>query len=304
MTAPHAGDVRCRRRFRARSLVMVARGVLAVALLFLAGCAATAWTNGPAPAPSVDVVTLNLWHDRADWPRRRATIVAELARLRPDLIVLQEVLQDTALPNQAASLADALGYTAHFASVDPPSRARRYGNAILTRRPVLARGEHPLQPSGDYRIAAWLRIEVDGRPLDVYAVHLNFTDASGATRARQVADLVGFMRRTAGPGPSVVAGDFNTTAGSAELAALRETHTDSYAAVRGHVDDADASHVTLVPGLHDRPQRIDHVFAQAGALVPERANRILDRAGADGTWPSDHFGVWVRLRFVETAQGR
>ena len=87
-------------------------------------------------------------------------------------------------------------------------------------------------------------------------------------------------------------------------AALRETHTDSYAAVRGHVDDADASHVTLVPGLHDRPQRIDHVFAQAGALVPERANRILDRAGADGTWPSDHFGVWVRLRFVETAQAR
>lgn len=303
MTAARAGDV-TRRRLAARAPAMHLGGVLAVILLVLAACAGGPNQVGPAPAPTVEVVTLNVWHDRADWPRRRALIVAELARLSPDVIVLQEVLQDAALPNQAASLADALGYTAHFASVDPPTRARRYGNAILTRRPVLARGEHPLQPSDDYRIAAWLRIAVDGRPLDVYAVHLNFTDATGATRARQVADLVGFVRRTAGPGPSVVAGDFNTSAGSAELAALRATHADSYATVRGHVDDADAAHVTLVPGLHARLQRVDHVFAHNGALVPERAARILDRAQPDGTWPSDHFGVWVRLRFVDAAVAR
>lgn len=289
---------------RSRRAAAVGASVLLMAALLLAGCRTSLPAKTPAAPPTVDVVTLNLWHDRADWPRRRPRIAAELKRLDPDVIVLQEVLQDAGLPNQATTLADALGYTAHFVSVDPPTRARRYGNAILSRRPVLARGGHALRPLDDYRIAAWLRIDVDGRPLDVYAVHLNVTDASGATRAAQVADLVGFMQSHASKVPSVVAGDFNTTPGSAELGALRTTHVDAYAAVRGKVGDEDPAHVTLVPGLHERPQRIDHVFAQAGALVPERALRILDRPNGDGTWPSDHFGVWVRLRFAPAPASR
>ena len=61
-------------------------------LLLLAGCAATPH----APAPTVDIVTLNLWNDEADWPARLAVITDTLAALRPDVIVLQEVLQDSA----------------------------------------------------------------------------------------------------------------------------------------------------------------------------------------------------------------
>lgn len=286
---------------RSRRAAAVGASVLLMAALLLAGCRTSLPAKTPAAPPTVDVVTLNLWHDRADWPRRRLRIAAELKRLDPDVIVLQEVLQDAGLPNQATTLADALGYTAHFVSVDPPTRARRYGNAILSRRPVLARGGHALRPLDDHRIAAWLRIDVDSRPLDVYAVHLNVTDASGATRRAQVDDLVAFMARTADAAPSIVAGDFNTTAASAELAPLRATHADAYAAALGAVGDADPAHVTLVPGLHERPLRIDHVFAQIGRLMPLRAERILDRPADDGTWPSDHFGVWVRLRFAAMA---
>src|SRR5689334_2368988 len=71
-----------------------------------------------APDGDISVVTLNLWHDKADWPARQRIIVATLRALRPDVIVLQEVLQHATLPNQAMTLADALGYEYRFASLD------------------------------------------------------------------------------------------------------------------------------------------------------------------------------------------
>jgi len=54
----------------------------------------------PAAAQdTLTVVTLNLWHDQRDWPARLAWMSAELAALRPDVVLLQEVLQHEALPN-------------------------------------------------------------------------------------------------------------------------------------------------------------------------------------------------------------
>ncbi|KGT83784.1 endonuclease, partial [Xanthomonas vasicola] len=39
------------------------------------------------------LVTLNLHHDREDWPARRAYIATELKQLAPDVIALQEVIE-------------------------------------------------------------------------------------------------------------------------------------------------------------------------------------------------------------------
>jgi endonuclease/exonuclease/phosphatase family metal-dependent hydrolase len=252
------------------------------------------------PPPKLDVVTLNLWHDRSYWPRRQALIVDALRRLQPDIILLQEVLQDAGLPNQAGSLAAQLGYQWHFVSADPPERVRRYGNAILTRQAPLARGGRLLQPLDDYRVAGWVRIEVKGRPVHAYVAHLNFTDASGATRATQVRDLLSLVEATRGDAPVVIAGDFNTAAGSPELAPLRVGYIDGYATanVGSGIDTPPlaGAHVTLNPHYHAQPYRIDHVFAQCGAFDVLEAQRILDSPAADGLWPSDHFGIRVRLR--------
>lgn len=245
----------------------------------------------------MDVVTLNIWHDKEDWPRREALIAEELGRLKPDVIFLQEVLQDTALPNQAESLARRLGYAWHFVSVDPPERARRYGNAILTREVPGDRGEKPLRPMDDYRIAGWVRTTVHDRPLNLYVVHLNFTDASGKVRAQQVADLLAFIEATRGDAPVVIAGDFNTPGDRPELAPLRDRYADAYATLDASADDGAARHVTLNPKYHELDQRIDLIFAQRDALSPVQARRILDQPDADGAWPSDHFGTWARLRF-------
>ena len=105
------------------------------------------------PADTLSAVTLNIWHDQQDWPRRLNVIVDTLAALRPDVVCLQEVLQDEGLPNQAETLAERLGYTSYFSSVDGEDRAKRYGNAILTPLPLVATGWRWLDPRDDYRTA-------------------------------------------------------------------------------------------------------------------------------------------------------
>ncbi|MBU8975117.1 endonuclease/exonuclease/phosphatase family protein [Lysobacter sp. MMG2] len=261
----------------------------------LAACAAT--TSPRDEAPALDVVTLNLWHDREDWPHRQAMIEAELRRLSPDAILLQEVLQDERLPNQAQALADALGYHAFFVSVDATDPARRYGNAILTREPATLRGFRRLQPDGAYRIAGWVRTNVQGHPVNLYVVHLDFEDRSGATRARQIADLMAFVEVTRGDAPVVIGGDFNTTVGTAEMAPLRARFVDAYAAAHAGVAVEGDAHATLNARFNP-PARIDRIHAQQGAFGTAQARRILDTPDADGRWASDHFGIWARLPFA------
>src|SRR5262245_32939289 len=126
--------------------------------------------TGAAPGPSatLTVVTLNLWHDSHDWPSRLRVILGELRRIKPDLICLQEVLQNPSLRNQAETLADSLGLRVQFASVDGPERPKRYGNAILTPHPILTRGERNLEPADDYRAVAHVRIAWRGSEVDAY----------------------------------------------------------------------------------------------------------------------------------------
>jgi endonuclease/exonuclease/phosphatase family metal-dependent hydrolase len=266
-----------------------------LATLALAACA------GKSPRTDEDavfsIVTFNLYHDRADWPARRTLVIGELRALRPDVIVLQEVLQHDSLRNQADDLAEALGYSAHFISIDPADQPRRYGNAILSRHPILARGWTPLRPLDDSRTAGFVRIAIGGRPLQIYATHLHHEDTPAGTgkRARQLTELLDYIDRSDGRAPAIVAGDFNVAAGSPELAGLLSDYEEAF--TRLHADDP---RPTLNP--HYFPQharRIDHIYLPRGTLQPLEARIVLDREGAPGVWPSDHFGVYVRAAFAD-----
>ncbi len=280
-------------------------GLLASAAL-LAGVALAAEPVAVAPtpvpsasaAPGMSMVTFNLHHDREDWPARRKVILRELQALRPDAIALQEVIQKPHVRNQAAWLARKLGYDYQFVSTDPPGRFKRYGNALLTRRPVLARNDHLLAPLGDYRTVAHLRIDVDGLPVNVYATHLNErADESGSRiRGEQVADLLKFIAGTAGDAPVVIAGDFNALVDAGDLSALRNHYGDSFGSV--HVNNELAQVSTLNRHYFDAPLRIDHIFFQQDRLLAREARILFDQPYAEGRWASDHYGVWTRLQFA------
>ena len=246
-------------------------------------------------APTVDVVTLNLWHDKQDWPHRQDMIVAELATLAPDVILLQEVLQDAALPNQAQVLASRLGYQYRFFSADAPDQARRYGNAILVKGVIEQSREVKLAPLDDYRNAGWVRTTVEGRPLNVYVTHLHYKPEGGAIRTEQFAGVLALMHETAGDAPSLIGGDLNTRSDTPELAPLHARFVEAYSEAHAGVDTDAPVHTTLNPHLGHAPIRIDHVFAQRDAFRVVDADIILDQPDASGAWPSDHYGVRVRL---------
>ncbi len=266
--------------------------LLAVALAALPARAAMPVEQG------MSLVTFNLHHDREDWPQRRKVILRELQALQPDAIALQEVIQKPHVRNQAAWLARRLGYDYQFVSTDPPGRLKRYGNALLTRRPVLARGERLLAPLTDYRTVAHLRIDVEGQPVNVYATHLNErSDERGSRiRAEQVADLLTFIATTSGDAPVVIAGDFNALVDASDLSALRQRYGDSYGSV--HVNNELAQISTLNRHYYDAPSRIDHIFFQQDKLLAREARLLFDQPYAEGRWASDHYGVWTRLQFA------
>lgn len=273
---------------------MPARLVLSLALAILAAPSSHANERRQA----LTVVTLNLWHDKADWPKRQALIVRTLKKLRPDVIALQEVLQHEKLPNQAQTLAAALGYRQVFASADAPKQARRYGNAVLTPHPILVEEWKALRPLGDYRTALHLRLAIGARRLDVYATHLAWEPDRGATRREQVEDLLAWRAATAGDGASIVVGDFNVPADAPELAPLVARYRDAYDA--RHPDAAqDAREHSTLNLKYYAPLRIDHVLFDPAALAVADARRLFERADRDGTWASDHYGVWARLRWLD-----
>lgn len=269
--------------------------------------AAVVTSSGSATASTtqsreVTLVTLNLHHDREDWPGRRAHIAKELRQLAPDVIALQEVIERRgSVENQATWLARKLGYEVMFASVDPIGAPKRYGNALLSRRKVLAGHQRLLQPLDDYRVAAHLQVDVDGQPVNIYVTHLNErADARGtATRTRQVADLLEFIGSTSAQAPMVIAGDFNTAADALDLEALRKGYGDSYGSVHRN-GAAEAS--TLNLHVFGTPARIDHVFFQQNRLLAREARILFDTPYAEGRWASDHYGVWVRLQLAPLAQ--
>lgn len=246
--------------------------------------------------PPLTVVTLNLWHDKQDWPRRQDSIIATLESLRPDVVLLQEVLQDKDLTNQAQSLAQALGYQYRFYSSDPPAQARRYGNAILTRHRILAIAQQPLQPLDDYRIAGFASIEIDGRPVNVYVTHLHYKPEGGDIRRQQVDGLVDFIAATRGHAPSLLGGDFNTTDSAPELQPLLPMFASAYPAAHPGQPLDTPEHTTLNPHLDHWPQRVDHLFFQQGAFRVLESRIIFDQPETGGSWASDHFGLLARLQ--------
>ena len=266
-------------------------------LVTLMGLTACWGSEAADEGEPVKVVTFNIWHNQQDWPRRRDGIVAGLRAMKPDVVCLQEVLQNVDLSNQAQTLAESMGYHYTFASVDTVGSVKRYGNAILSRHPLLAEHGHRLLPQNDYRVVAHARIAMGKQALDVYCTHLHHkSDSSGENvRSIQLSDLLDFVDSTA-TGASILAGDFNARPDAPEMEVLRPRFRDAYAAT--HPDLQGEGPTTLNPHAGHAPRRIDYVFYDTRSVLrPVEAEVIFNEAGADSVWASDHFGMLVRLEW-------
>jgi endonuclease/exonuclease/phosphatase family metal-dependent hydrolase len=182
-------------------------------------------------------------------------------------------------------------------AIDRPgagSGRRQYGNALLSRLPVLTSELHPLPGGGEPRSALRTRVGVGDGALWVTTTHLSPRSAGDrAAQAAAVAALHG------GSGTSgVLVGDLNADPGAAELAVLREHFTDAWQVARERSDQAGRWSLRAQQGLTHpsrRPRaRIDQVWVTAGVTV--RGARVLDAAGS-----SDHHPLLVDLELAPDA---
>lgn len=267
--------------------------------------------HGPLIETTIRVATWNLWWRFGPWPERFPAIVATLQAADPDVVALQEVWGEGAT-DQAALLAEALGGFHHAYGHRWEGAAVQFGNAILSRWPIVASEQRPLPAPPDLdELRTVLRADIEGPRgrFSMFTTHLNYQLGQSRIRQDQVGDVCRFVRETAVEGhPPLVAGDFNAVPDSDEVRMMtgRMAVPAPPLAFRDVWDVAGEG-----PGLTWSPvnpfvaaeeegrARVDYLFTagpgEGGRGMPVRVDLLGDHP-VDGMWPSDHFGVVADLR--------
>ncbi|MGZ3424352.1 MAG: endonuclease/exonuclease/phosphatase family protein [Polyangiales bacterium] len=256
--------------------------------------------------------TLNLWNRCGPYEERMAATRAHLAALAPDVIGLQEVLRarpGIEGPDMAGDLASG-GYHVAFGSAR--NEPIQFGNAILSRWPIVRQEVLPLPAAGDGEPRCLLFAEIDspfGR-IPFFCTHLNWMMHEGHVREEQVRFVVDQVRALAGRGdfPAIVVGDFNAEPESDEMRFMRglcslgrkSVYFADCFLLAGEGEAATFSPKTNPFAWHslEPERRIDYVYVRGpdvmGRGKPLSARRCFDQP-IDGTLPSDHYGVIVEL---------
>ena len=258
------------------------------------------------------VLTLNIWNLSGDWRARRGAIVAVIQRWEPHVVCLQEVVESDR-GNQAQWLAETLGGwpMAYAGARYRPVDGVRFGNAILSRRPVEATSQIDLPERRDEQEVQRVVLHARTGGVDVYCTHLAWQLHDALLREQQVRALVRFVEETSDPaatlGP-VVAGDFNAEPDATAirylcgLATLDGTSTYFQDAWRLAGDAGPGltwSNANPHAALDAEPdRRLDYIFSGfCGRSAAGRplACRVVADAPVEGVWPTDHFGVLADL---------
>jgi endonuclease/exonuclease/phosphatase family metal-dependent hydrolase len=251
---------------------------------------------------TVRVATLNLWGRNGPWPDRLALIRAELGRLSPQLVGMQEVKRDEAC--QATEIAEGLGYEIAYS----PALSREgvtLGNALLSRLPIR---EHrtlalPTAPGIETRALLYARVGTDHGELPVFVTHLDWQGDHGAARLAQARFIAARAAELGADLPPVIMGDFNAEPDSDEIRYLRGLHVADGESVRfsdawvwggdGTAGETfsranDYARTARVPS-----RRIDYIFTGGDDLLRGEPvhTEVAFAAPHDGVWPSDHFGL-------------
>src|ERR1043165_4335212 len=118
------------------------------------------------------VATLNLEQDHKRWDARRPLIVAEIGRLKPDIMAFNEIcVSHQTARGLRVSAAEATGSDYHLVQqTKVNSLSEVEGEALLTRFPVIETGNLDYQARDMVALVA--RVLVGDKPLDVYVTHL------------------------------------------------------------------------------------------------------------------------------------
>jgi endonuclease/exonuclease/phosphatase family metal-dependent hydrolase len=275
-----------------------AAGVLATAG-FESVVVQTAPASGATPPPSGTASTLKVLHWNihhgvgTDGKYNIDRLASWIAEFKPDVVSLNEVEKHVGSygnedqPARFAAMLSARTGTTwyhHFAQRYGKWTSNGQGNVILSRVPIQSTGSLALSCS---RSVALVQITVNGRPVSVASTHLD--DGSSSCRTTQVAELLAWAANY--PEGRILAGDYNAQSSSTQIATMKQTYVDAWAAAKS------LGTTTNYSGNCDgctRNSRIDYVFTSqgAGSLVLKSAH-VFDTRDAAGHMPSDHKPLMV-----------
>jgi endonuclease/exonuclease/phosphatase family metal-dependent hydrolase len=176
------------------------------------------------------LLTQNICGAAPFWSHRRKSLARQFARLRPDVIGLQEVhaSNTSGESSQAHELADLVGgYETYFIPARIPSSGHCEGVAILVRHPIhttsmrkLSLDRRDILERWGQRVVLHALIELPDGPVDVFVTHLSL---SLRARARTILELLAFAaeeRSRSSSRGAILMGDLNARPGEPSLAML------------------------------------------------------------------------------------
>ena len=263
--------------------------LLVVALALAIGPAAPIHAQATADGETVGTLRLVVWnirHGRGTDDEVDLDRIAEVLRaLDADVIALQEVddrTERTGGVDQVSVLAEALRYEG-FHGPHRPYQGGFYGNALLTRLPVLTQQTHAIPPASGSALAVHELVvalppangdrSVRGLPVSVFSVHL----AGSPDERMAQAHALDTLARVSPWRPTVLAGDFNGRPDDGVVRWLTERWT---------VAEKSGDPRTYPAGEPDR--EIDFVAWRVDARLIDVTPRLIEHRVVAESVASDH----------------
>ncbi len=265
--------------------------LIATMAILAAGCSqlGTAQTMNSRSDMTLRVMTYNIHHGEGMDKRVDLGRIAQvIQREKADLVAVQEVdkgVERTSKRDFPSELAALTGMTCLFSN-NFHYQGGEYGNAILTRYPVVAWTNTHLRMlrEGEQRGVLQATVDVGGRKLVFMATHIDYR-RDDAERVINVAEFKEIAKRYAGL-PIIIAGDFNDGPESRTHAAMAESFADTWALIGA------GSGFTITSTNPNK--RIDYIWiSKDGPLLPTSI-------WVPETTASDHLPLVAEIRWPDT----
>jgi endonuclease/exonuclease/phosphatase family metal-dependent hydrolase len=203
-------------------------------------------------------------------------IAAEIRAARPDLVSLNEVDDGTRRSggiDEASYLSRATGLRAVFGPTLLGYDGGRFGNAILSRYPILESHNTPLPQVTNFEARALLTatVRVGSREVSFSSLHLSAGGGGAEDRVLEAETVARILR--AEQLPTVIAGDLNSEPGDLPVRMLRQHLLDAQ-------EQAGTGAGDTIPE-DDPVRRIDYVLYDDHLAAAVDSTHVLSSAVSD-----------------------
>ncbi|HCM43038.1 MAG TPA: hypothetical protein DIS66_06995 [Candidatus Omnitrophica bacterium] len=243
------------------------------------------------------LLSLNTWQERGPWRERWELIFAGLKFYLPDIVAFQEVFN--------MDWADEIQKRSGFPYLS--KSGQNSGLVFLSKYPVL-KSEcltyKTKSPNEDYnRYAHFALFQAGRKKIAGFNTHLSWLLPEDSIRLGQTEELLCWRSQKArrwlglaGSYPSFLMGDLNSAPNKPSVEIVKKVMKDSYAEMNPGSEAVTWDYRNPYAERardHMPERRLDYIFTKGVKLL--KSELVFNQSDANGTYPSDHFGVMTEI---------